>query len=184
MLIHSGLGTLLSSLAIEISLLHLSKSWESARSNAWTSWMGPSSAVEQSRGRAWGKQVRLQVASNPDGKYLLWVSGKSSIFLFWVFHDWVHYYVLGVIGVNRLLKKRRPFILSCPGDECVFYICFYSAFQSEAQGPIWLQPGICQTYSRGGSWGEKCLRDPWRERFGCDWEWCPGLDLHSTLGFD
>lgn len=41
-----------------------------------------------SRGRTWGKQVSLQVAPNPDRKYLLWVSGKSSIFLSWVFfHD-------------------------------------------------------------------------------------------------
>lgn len=51
------------------------------------------------RGRTWRKQVSLQVAPNSDRKYLLWVSGKSSIFLSWA---------LGVIGVNHLLKKRRP----------------------------------------------------------------------------
>ena len=32
---------------------------------------------------------------------------KSSIFLSWVFHDWACCYVLGVNGVNCLLKKRR-----------------------------------------------------------------------------
>lgn len=163
--VHSGRGTFLAPLRLKPPFFAAPDTGSQPGATLTrTSWTGPGPVVEQSRGRTRGKQVRLQVASNPDRKYLLWVSGKSSIFLSWVFHDWACYYVLGVTGVNRLLKREDlAFILSSPGDGCVLFTCFYAALQSEAQGLIWLQPGPCQTCSCGRRWGEKCLRDPWRE---------------------
>lgn len=61
-LVHAGLGTLLSSPRPKPPSLGT----QNAGGQPGVTRAG---AVEPSRGRTWGKQVTLQVASNPDGKY-------------------------------------------------------------------------------------------------------------------
>lgn len=161
--VHSALGSLLSSPAMETSpspLLGVGQE----RHHGW--------ATEQSRGRAWGKQVRLPVASDPDGKYLLWVSGKfrfpplgfpwrGSRLCTWSFWS------------ESSAEREKAWLLSLARP--VFSRLFSLALLFEAEGPIGFSRG-CQTSSRGE-------RAPQREIWARPGA-CPGLALHGALGVD
>lgn len=161
---------LLSLLVTRTSLLCHSESRDSARSDAQTGVI-PSPVLEKSRDRTWGKRVRHQVAPNPDRKYLLWVSGKSSVFLCCVFfHDWACYSVLGFIGMNPLLKKRKLLLFLVLGviRVCVFYVCssVYTRLFSLRPRDSFSFGWVPARHRGGESWSDKCLRDPWREGSG------------------